>query len=40
MTDHTIGFDISRSHLDAFRLGDEAAVCFENSPRVLKSLTK
>ena len=39
MTDHTIGIDISRSHLDAFRLGDEAAVCFENSPRGLKFLT-
>lgn len=26
MTDHTIGIDISKSYLDAFRLGDEAAV--------------
>jgi len=40
MTDHTIGIDISKSHLDAFRLEDEAAVCFENSPSGLKSLTK
>ena len=40
MTDHTIGIDISKSYLDAFRLGDEAAVCFENSPCGLKSLTK
>lgn len=40
MTDHTIGIDISKSHLDAFRLEDEAAVGFENSPRGLKSLTK
>ncbi len=40
MTDHTIGIDIFTSHLDAFRFEDEAAVCFENSPRGLKSLTK
>ena len=25
MTEHTIGIDISRSHLDAFRREDEAA---------------
>jgi len=31
MTDHTIGVDISKSHLDVFRLGDQAAARFENS---------
>ena len=40
MTDHTIGIDISKSYCDAFRFDDEAAVCFENSSRGLKSLTK
>lgn len=40
MTEHTIGIDISKTHLDAFRLEDEAAARFENSPRGLKELIK
>lgn len=40
MTEHTIGIDISKSHLDAFRLEDEATSRFENSSRGLKALTK
>ena len=32
MTEHTVGIDISKSHLDVFRLEDEAAQRFENSP--------
>lgn len=31
MTDHTIGVDISKSHLDVFRLEDGATQRFENS---------
>ncbi len=31
MTEHTIGVDISKSHLDVFRLEDQAAQRFENS---------
>ena len=31
MTDHTIGVDISKSHLDVFRLEDGAARRFDNS---------
>ena len=31
MTDYTIGVDISKSHLDAFRLEDQAAQRFGNS---------
>jgi transposase len=40
MTEHTIGIDISKSHLDAFRLEDEATARFENSARGLKALTR
>jgi len=40
MTEHTIGIDISKSHLDAFRLEDRAAERFENSPRGLRALIK
>ena len=40
MTEHTIGIDISKSHLDAFRLEDAATSRFENSQRGLKALTK
>ena len=40
MTEHTIGIDISKSHLDAFRLEDEVTARFENSARGLKALVK
>ena len=38
MTDHTIGVDISKSHLDAFRLEDGAAQRFENSAAGIRAL--
>jgi transposase len=31
MTEHNIGVDISKSHLDAFRLEDGTAQRFDNS---------
>ena len=40
MTQHTIGIDISKSHLDAFRLEDAEAKRFENSPRGFRALIK
>lgn len=40
MTDHTIGVDISKSHLDAFRLEDGAAQRFENSAAGFRALVK
>jgi len=40
MTEHTIGIDISKSHLDAFRLEDQAARQFENTPRGILALTR
>jgi transposase len=40
MTDHTIGVDISKSHLDAFRLEDGAAQRFENSVAGFRALSK
>lgn len=40
MTEHTIGIDISKSHLDAFRLEDEVTARFENSARGFKALVK
>jgi transposase len=40
MTDHTIGIDISKSHLDAFWLADGASARFENSPRGFRALTR
>jgi len=40
MTDHNIGVDISKSHLDAFRLEDGAAQRFDNSAVGFRSLTK
>lgn len=40
MTEHTIGIDISKSYLDAFRLEDQTSFRFENSARGLRSLTK
>lgn len=38
--DHTIGMDISKSHLDAFRLEDGAAQRFENSAAGFRALSK
>lgn len=40
MTEHTIGIDISKTHFDAFRLEDEAAKRFGNSPRGIGALIK
>jgi transposase len=40
MTQHTIGIDISESHLDVFRLEDGEAKRFENSPRGFRALIK
>ena len=40
MKEHTIGVDISKSHLDAFRLGDSAAQRFENSAAGFRALSK
>lgn len=40
MTDHTIGVDISKSHLDVFRLEDGAAQRFENSAAGFRALRK
>ena len=33
MTEYTIGIDISKTHLDAFRLEDQTAKRFDNAPR-------
>lgn len=38
MTEHTISIDISKSHLDAFRLEDQAAGQFENTTRGIRAL--
>lgn len=40
MTDFTIGVDISKSHLDVFRLEDESADRFENSTAGFRALVK
>ena len=40
MTEFTIGVDISKSHLDVFRLEDEAARRFENSAAGFRALVK
>lgn len=40
MTDHSIGVDISRSHLDVFRLEDGAAQRFGNSAAGFRALSK
>jgi transposase len=40
MTDYNIGVDISKSHLDVFRLEDGAAQRFENSAAGFRALTK
>ena len=40
MTDHTIGVDISKSHLDVFRLEDGIAKRFDNSTTGFRALTR
>lgn len=40
MTDYNIGVDISKSHLDVFRLEDGAAQRFENSTAGFRALSK
>lgn len=40
MTQHSIGVDISKAHLDAFRLEDGAAHRFENSAAGFRALQK
>ncbi|MET4104667.1 transposase [Roseovarius sp. MBR-78] len=40
MTKHTIGVDISKFHLDVFRLEDDEAQRFENSAAGFRSLKK
>lgn len=40
MTEYTIGIDISKTHLDAFRLEDQTARQFENAPRGFRALIK
>lgn len=40
MTEHTIGVDISKSHLDVFYLERKAAQRFENTPDGLRALRK
>ena len=40
MTDHSIGVDISKSHLDVFRLEDGAAQRFENAAAGFRALVK
>ena len=40
MTDNTIGVDISKSHLDVFRLEDGAAQRFDNSAAGFRALVK
>ena len=40
MTDHNIGVDISKSHLDVFRLEDGMAQRFDNSVAGFRALTR
>lgn len=40
MTNHTIGIDISKSHLDVFHLEEQRAKRFENSARGFRSLER
>jgi transposase len=40
MTEHTIGIDISKTHLDAFRHDDQAARQFENTPKGIRALIR
>ena len=40
MTEHTIGIDISKTHLDVFREEDQTAKQFENNPRGIRALIR
>jgi transposase len=40
MTDHNIGIDISKSHLDVFRLEDGATQRFDNSSAGFRALVR
>jgi transposase len=40
LTEHTLGIDISKTHLDVFRLEDQAARRFENAPRGFRALIR
>ena len=40
MTDHNIGVDLSKSHLDVFRLEDGMAKRFDNSDAGFRALTR
>lgn len=40
MTEYTIGIDISKTHLDAFRQEDQAARQFENTPKGIRALIR
>ena len=40
MTEYTIGIDISKTHLDAFRQEDQAARQFENTPKGIRGLIR
>jgi transposase len=40
MTEHTIGIDISKTHLDAFRLEDQSARQFDNTPKGIRGLIR
>lgn len=40
MTEHSIGIDISKSHLDVFHLETETAKRFENSAHGFRALRK
>ena len=40
MADHTIGIDVSKSRLDAFRLEDGSSQRFENGPRGFRALIR
>lgn len=40
MTGHTIGIDISKTHLDVFREEDQTAKQFENNPRGIRALIR
>lgn len=40
MTEYTIGIDISKSHLDAFRQEDQATRQFENTPKGIRALIR
>ena len=40
MTEHSIGIDISKSHLDVFHLEKQTAKRFENCPQGFRALRK